>query len=99
MVRGNVPVGLKTLRQAFHGQDRSSSQLDVLFGFRADGPGQGQWRAVRSGHEAMGCWVLVQGRGAKSRVLGEWCWLMSDPKPSRFRRMAASGRGVQSLTD
>ncbi|KAF2580935.1 hypothetical protein F2Q70_00011423 [Brassica cretica] len=77
----------------------SSSQLDVLFGFRADGPGQGQWRAVRSGHEAMGCWVLVQGRGAKSRVLGEWCWLMSDPKPSRFRRMAASGRGVQSLTD
>ncbi|KAG5392720.1 hypothetical protein IGI04_022683 [Brassica rapa subsp. trilocularis] len=46
MVRGNVLASLRTSRQAFYGQNRSSSQLDGLFGFRADGPDPGQWRSV-----------------------------------------------------
>ncbi|KAF3562006.1 hypothetical protein DY000_02016105 [Brassica cretica] len=37
---------------------RERSQLG-----RADGPGPGQWQAVRSGHEAMGYWVFGQSRG------------------------------------
>ncbi|KAF2580189.1 hypothetical protein F2Q68_00002409 [Brassica cretica] len=38
----------------------SSSQLDRLFRFRADGPSPGQWWVVRSSHVAMVCWVSGQ---------------------------------------
>ncbi|KAF2600129.1 hypothetical protein F2Q68_00009000 [Brassica cretica] len=48
----------------------SSSQLDRLFGFWADGPSPGQWWAVRSSHEAMVCWVFGQGRRLSIEGLG-----------------------------
>ncbi|KAF3512838.1 hypothetical protein F2Q69_00002757 [Brassica cretica] len=38
----------------------SSSQLDRLLRFWADGPSPGQWWAVRSSHVAMVCWVSGQ---------------------------------------
>ncbi|KAG5388340.1 hypothetical protein IGI04_029881 [Brassica rapa subsp. trilocularis] len=55
----------------------------------ADGPGLGQWRAGRSGHEAMGCWVLGQGCGLCPEGLGRGLGLWPTPNPIR------KGEGMQ----
>ncbi|KAF3568243.1 hypothetical protein DY000_02014392 [Brassica cretica] len=66
------------------GQGVSSSQLNGLFGFRADGPSPGQWRAVRSGHWVMDCWGLGQGCGLSPEGLGKALGLGPASNPNRI---------------
>ncbi|KAF2580842.1 hypothetical protein F2Q70_00011416 [Brassica cretica] len=75
-----TPRTLKLLDQSLSSATRPPQRYStILFfngflhgqlGLQADGSGPGQWRAVRSDHEAMGCWELGQGRGLSPERLG-----------------------------
>ncbi|KAF2565034.1 hypothetical protein F2Q70_00016072 [Brassica cretica] len=77
----------------------SSSQLDRLFGFWADGPSPGQWWAVRSSNEAMGDGVLVAERaqlladGAHSLASRALKYSEKNVEREKERERESSGQG------
>ncbi|KAG5384564.1 hypothetical protein IGI04_036034 [Brassica rapa subsp. trilocularis] len=94
MVRGNVPASLRTSRQAFHGRKRSSvptksAPLAGLLAHSAE-TAERQLISARRTVRALGRWS-GSGPWAKSRRLGAWVGLMTDPKPNQKGRWDASG--------
>ncbi|KAF3496123.1 hypothetical protein DY000_02053536 [Brassica cretica] len=66
MVRGNVPAGLRTLRQAFHGQDRR---------LRATGYWnltKQEWEVKESARTIPLAGLLAHSAGRTVRVSGRW---------------------------
>ncbi|KAF3575307.1 hypothetical protein F2Q69_00059495 [Brassica cretica] len=86
MVRGNVPASLRTLRQAFHGQDRSSTKLGSVHSSSAStksAPLAGllAHSAGSAGSQLISTRRTVRVTGRWSGRIWEWFGLMSDPNP------------------